>query len=106
MKPCVERRVSGASDRIASPRRRPDSLTAPQAARASDWKTHDDLAWEPVGDEKCFTIAVTIDSAVASEASIATGNPAFRRAVAVTGPTAASAARAPSRDTTSGPSSG
>ena len=55
--------------------------------------------------EKYFAIAAAIDSAVASGASIATGKPAFRNAAAVTGPTAASAAFAPSRERTSAPSS-
>src|SRR5258708_5087460 len=80
-------------------------LAAPQAARANYRETHDNLAWETLGDEKCFAIAAATDSAVASEASIATGNPAFRKAAAVTGPTAAKAARIPSRETTSAPSS-
>ncbi len=46
-----------------------------------------------------------MDSAVASGASIATGNPALRNAAAVTGPTAASAALAASRESRPWPSS-
>ncbi len=42
--------------------------------------------------EKYFRIAAAMDSEVASAASIATGKPAVRKAAAVTGPTAASAA--------------
>src|SRR5712692_2849912 len=86
-------------------RQRSDRFAAPQAARAGDRITHEDLTWDTGADEKCFTIALTIDSAVASCASIATGNPAFRRALAVTGPTAARTARAASLERTSAPSS-
>ena len=86
-------------------RQGPDRFAAPQSARPSDWKTHEDLDWEAARDEKYLSIATAIDSAVASDASIATGNPAFRNAAAVTGPTAANAAFAANRARTSAPSS-
>src|ERR1019366_3621766 len=78
-----------------------DSFAAPETARPRHGEIHRDLAWGVLRAEKYLAIAVAIDSVVASSASIATGKPAFRRAAAVTGPTAASAARAPSRERTS-----
>src|SRR5882672_6285615 len=86
-------------------RQRSDRFAAPQAPRADYGKTHEDLIWDAVAGEKCFTIAAAIDSSVASGASIATRKPAFRRALAVTGPTAARNARAASLERTSAPSS-